>query len=102
MASIDGWHSTRQPSSSVVTSAPVVYAETVRRIHQRCNRTRVELLIPGFNDTAAQLDSATPVTVAQRSPISATDSATRRGSSRSAVFPALKDVGASGFLTYRV
>jgi Pyridine nucleotide-disulphide oxidoreductase, dimerisation domain len=34
-----------------------LYAETVRRIHQRCNGTRVELLIPDFNGTHTQLDS---------------------------------------------
>jgi lipoyl synthase len=34
-----------------------LYAETVRQIHQRCHRTGVELLIPDFNGTPAQLDS---------------------------------------------
>src|SRR6202158_782569 len=34
-----------------------LYAETVRQIHQRCHRTGVELLIPDFNATPAQLDS---------------------------------------------
>jgi lipoyl synthase len=32
-----------------------LYAETVRRIHQRCNETRVEVLIPDFNGIPAQL-----------------------------------------------
>lgn len=34
-----------------------LYAETVRRIRQKCNATRVEVLIPDFNGIATQLDT---------------------------------------------